>query len=128
MKLSIALITLLISLSSLAQEMTCIDKLLPFNRHSGLHQLTKDEWTDVRETFDIESVRVAVTFLTNSKLLCKSGEVVIRLQPVCTTTLPDLPQSLSCFVFTNLGHFTLTRDPARNVNFIFTRDRRFSDQ
>jgi hypothetical protein len=127
MKKSLVLLTLIISFSGLAQEMTCLDKLLPFNRHSGLHQVTKDEWTDGKENFDAESVRAALTFLTNSKLLCKTGEVGIRMQPECSNIITDIPQSLTCFVYTNVGHFTVTRDSVRNLNFIFTRDRRFAD-
>jgi hypothetical protein len=111
---------------SFAQEMTCLDKLLPFNRHSGLHQLSKDEWNDGREVFDQESARSSLFFLTNSKLLCKTDEVVIKVQPACSTMIPDIPQSHSCFVFTNLGYFTITRDAGRNINFIFSRDKRFS--
>lgn len=127
MKISFILMTIFFSLSGIAQEMTCIDKLLPYNRHSGLHQVTPDEWRDTRDVFDAETVKSALAFLTNSKLLCRNGEIAIKFQPECMTMIPDLPQSQSCFVFTNLGYFTITRDNARNLNFIFSKDKRFSE-
>ncbi len=116
------------SLSSFAQELTCLDKLLPFNRHSGLHQVLRDEWTDGKEVLDTEGAESAVKFLTNSKLLCRSGEVIIKLAATCSLTIADLSQSNTCFVFTNLGYFVLSRDNVRNINFIFSRDKRFSEQ
>lgn len=126
-KALIIFIALTLSATAFAQEMTCLDKLLPFNRYSGLHQLVKEEWTDARDGLDAESAKAAVTFLVNSKLLCKTNEMVIKVDPVCTSTVADLPQSNSCFIFTNLGYFTATRDLGRNVNFIFTKDRRFAE-
>ncbi len=126
-KSGIGLIFLLFSTLSFAQEMTCLDKLLPYNRYSGLHQLTKDEWTDGKNTLDPEIVKKAVTFLTNSKLLCRDGEVVIKVFPICNQTIADLPQSNTCFVYTNLGYFVVSRDNGTNINFIFSKDRRFSE-
>ena len=126
-KLSIGLFFLLFSTVSIAQEMTCLDKLLPYNRYSGLHQVTKDEWTDGKNTLDPEIVKTAVSFLTNSKLLCRQGEVVIKVYPVCNQTIADLPQSNTCFVYTNLGFFVVSRDNGTNINFIFSKDRRFSE-
>lgn len=127
MKTSFILLSLFFSIASFAQEMTCLDKLLPFNRYSGLHQVTKDEWSDSRDVFDAETAKNVMTFLTNSKLLCRQGEVVIKVQAECSTTVPDLAQSYSCFIFTNVGYFVITRDNSRNFNFIFSKDKRFSD-
>ncbi len=127
-KMSIGLILVFISSLSFAQEMTCLDKLLPFNRHSGLHQVNNDEWSDGKDALDPEGTEKVIKFLINSKFLCKSGEVVIKVSPVCTSIITDLPQSNTCFVFTNLGYFVVSRDNVRNVNFIFSRDRRFSDK
>lgn len=127
-KLSIGLFLILFSFQSFAQEMTCMDKLLPYNRYSGLHQVTKDEWTDGKNTLDPEIVKAAVNFLTNSKLLCRKGEVVIKVFPICGQTIADLPQSNTCFVYTNLGFFVVSRDNGTNINFIFSKDRRFSEQ
>lgn len=127
MKRAITLVLFLVSFSSFAQEMTCLDKLLPSNRHSGVHQVTRDEWSDPRDLFDEETTKNVVRFLTNSKLLCRQGDVVIKIQPECSSTVADIPQSFSCFVFTNLGYFTVTRDNARNFNFIFSKDKRFSE-
>jgi hypothetical protein len=116
------------SLSAFAQELTCLDKLLPFNRHSGLHQVLRDEWSDGKEVLDTEGAEAALKFLTNSKLLCRTGEVVVKLAGTCSQTVADLPQSNTCFIFTNLGYFVLSRDNVRNINFIFSRDKRFSEQ
>jgi hypothetical protein len=127
MKTSFALLALFVSVSAFAQEMTCLDKLLPFNRFSGLHHVSRDEWYDGKETLSPEGVRAGVAFLTNVKLLCRNDEVVIRVEPVCTAIVPDLPQSNTCFVFTNVGYFVVSRDNNRNTNFIFSRERRFRD-
>lgn len=125
MKSLTALLLCLFSFTTFAQEMSCFDKLLPFNRHSGLHMITRDEWNDGKETLNAENVTLALRFLINSKLLCQPNEVTIRVEPVCTQTVADLPQSNSCFVFTNVGYFVATRDGGRNVNFIFSKDKRF---
>lgn len=125
MKSLTALLLCLFSFTTFAQEMSCLDKLLPFNRHSGLHMITRDEWNDGKETLNTENVTLALRFLINSKLLCQPNEVTIRVEPVCTQTVADLPQSISCFVFTNAGYFVATRDAGRNVNFIFSKDKRF---
>lgn len=122
----LGLIVFTLSLSVFAQEMTCLDKLLPYNKHSGLHLVTRDEWNDGKEFLDAEGTKSALSYLTNSKLLCKSGEVVIKVSPVCSPVLPDITQSNTCFVFTNLGYFIASRDNGRNVNFIFSKDKRFS--
>jgi hypothetical protein len=116
-----------LSVTSFAQELTCLDKLLPYNRHSGLHQALRDEWTDGKEALDAEGAESALKFLTNSKLMCRTGEITIKLAPHCSQTIADLPQSNTCFVFTNVGYFVLTRDNVRNVNFIFSRDKMFSE-
>jgi hypothetical protein len=124
MKTNFTILILLFSLNSLAQEMTCLDKLLPYNRYSGLHQVTKEEWTDVRDDFDSEGAKAALHFLVNSKLFCRQNELMINSGPDCMSLVPDVPLSHICFVSTNLGHFTMTRDQVRNFNFIFTKDKR----
>ncbi len=127
MKTSVMLCALFASLTAFSQEITCLDKLLPFNRYSGLHQVDRDEWYDGRETLEPEGVSKGVAYLTKSKLLCKADEVVITVAPVCSVLVSDLPQSNTCFVYTNLGYFVVSRDNNRNMNFIFSRDRRFRD-
>lgn len=127
LKAIIATLGLTLGLSVEAQSLTCLNKLLPYNKHSGLHQLTRDEWNDEKEQLDAEGARSALTFLVNSRLLCKSGEVVIKIAPHCGVLLPDIPQSQSCFIFTNLGYFIVSKDNGRNVNFIFSKDKRFSE-
>lgn len=118
---------LLFSLTTQAQSLTCLNKLLPYNKHSGLHQLTREEWNDEKESLDPEAARSALNFLITSRLLCKSSEVVIKVQPTCAPLLADFVQSQSCFVFTNLGYFILSKDNGRNVNFIFSKDKRFAE-
>lgn len=125
MKSLSTILLLLFSVTSLAQEMSCLDRLLPFNRHSGLHMVTRDEWNDGKENLNVENVTLALRFLINSKLLCQPNEVTIRVEAICNQAIADLPQSNSCFVFTNLGYFVATRDAGRNVNFIFSKDKRF---
>lgn len=125
-KLSTGFLLLTFCFSGFAQEMSCLDKLLPYSRFSGLHSVTKDEWYDGKDALDPESAKNVVTFLVNSKLLCRAGEFVIKLEPTCAYLLPDIPQSNSCFVYTNFGHFLVNRDNGRNVNLIFTKDKRFS--
>lgn len=126
-KFSALFILALLSLSAFAQEMTCQDKLLPSNRFSGVHLVSREEWNDGKDLFDAEGAKNAWNFLINSKLLCKRNEVVIKVQPVCTTIMADLPQSQTCFLYTNLGYFVISRDNSKNTSFIFSKDRRFSD-
>lgn len=126
-KLTILFIVFILHASAFAQELTCLDKLLPFSRHSGMHQLAKEEWYDGKEGLDAESAKAALTFLTNSKLLCKPNEIAIKVFPVCSSIIADLTQSNTCFVYTNVGYFVISRDNGRNVNFIFSKDKRFSE-
>lgn len=127
-KTGLGLLLLMFTFISYAQEMSCLDKLLPYSRFSGLHTMTKAEWYDGKEALDAESARQAVTFLINSKLLCKPNEVVIKIEPVCQSLIADISQSNSCFVFTNVGHFLMNRDSGRNTNLIFSKDKKYSDQ
>lgn len=126
-KLTILFIVFILHASAFAQELTCLDKLLPFSRHSGMHQLAKEEWNDGKEGLDAESAKAALTSLTNSKLLCKPNEIAIKVFPVCSSIIADLTQSNTCFVYTNVGYFVISRDNGRNVNFIFSKDKRFSE-
>lgn len=126
-KLAIACLISLVSLSAFAQELTCLDKLLPFSRHSGLHMLTKEEWTDTTNGLNPENAKIAFETLLNRKLMCRTNEVTIAIQPVCTQILADMTQSNVCYLHTNVGYFVLSRDNVKNVNFIFSRDKLFSD-
>lgn len=127
-KMCVGLLLLITSVSSFAQGMTCLEKLLPYSRFSGLHTVSKEEWYDGKEVLDSEGAKAAITFLIHSKLFCQPGESIIKIEPVCSQQIEDIQQSQSCFVYTNLGHFVLNRDNGRNINFIFTRDKRFSGQ
>lgn len=126
-KIAIILCIITLHASAKGQELTCLDKLLPFNRNSGLHQVTKSEWNEGKEILDAEIARAALLFLTDSKLLCKTNEVQLRIYPTCSNIIADIHQSNTCFVFTNVGYFTITRDHAKNINFIFTRDKSYAE-
>lgn len=126
-KFTILFVLLVFQLSAYAQQMTCLDKLLPYNRFSGVHFIAREEWHDGKDVLDAEGAKHALAYLINSKLLCKSNEVVIKIQPECQTIIADLPQSQTCFLFTNVGHFTISKDTARNVGLIFSKDRSFSE-
>ncbi|GEM_PF-1377345 len=128
MKVLIIIAMTVLATTAFAQDITCLDKLMPTSRFSGLHQLSKEEWQESAElSLDTESAKLAIKTLTQSKLFCKPTEVVLRMEPVCALTIADLPQSLTCFVFTNLGYFTITRDNGKSTNFIFSKDKKFAD-
>ena len=127
-KLAIIITLFSLHLSAFAQELTCLDKLLPYNRSSGVHLVSRDEWTDGKDFLDADGAKAAFTFLTSGKLLCKPNEVIIKVQAVCSQILADLPQSNTCFLFSNIGYFIMSRDIARNTSIIFSKDKKFSDQ
>lgn len=126
-KLILAAVLVLSSASTFAQEMTCLNKLLPYSRYSGLHQLSKEEWTNGKDGLDEESAKSAFTALVGGKLMCKTGEIQIKIQPDCKPLLADIPQSNICYLHTNLGYFFISKDSGNTVNFIFSKDKRFSD-
>jgi hypothetical protein len=126
-KTIVGFLFLLVSFSSFADRINCLEKLLPYNRYSGLHQITREEWTDGGEILTADNAKTALRYLVFTKLLCKSSEVVIKVDPACSLTLQDMPQSNSSFAYTNRGYFIITRDSGRNTNFIFTKDRKFAD-
>ena len=125
MKIGLIALLSFFTYNAFAQDMTCLDKLMPTSRYSGLHQLTKEEWSEIT-SLDSETAKRALTVLTENKLFCGSNEIVIKVQPVCTNLIADIPQSNGCFVFTNLGYFWITMDNGKNTNFVFSRDKRFS--
>jgi hypothetical protein len=127
MKKLITLFFTVFSFHLFAQEMTCLEKLLPNNRHSGVHQVSREEWADDKEILDVESAKAALNFLTQSKLLCRSHEITVKVGPTCSQISADLTQSQACFAFTNLGYFFISRDMGRNTNFIFSKDKRFAE-
>jgi hypothetical protein len=102
-------------------RLSCIDKLLPTNRFSGLHQLTRQEWNDGKNELDPTAARQAVTAVLYSKLLCKQDEINITIEPNCMLVVADRETSNVCYVESNLGFFFITKDSGRNVNFIFSR-------
>lgn len=124
MRIILALLFVLGTLPAVAQEITCLDKLLPNSRYSGLHHLNKEDWSDRSPVFNPEVVKLAFKALTEVKLLCKSGEIFMTIDPVCQPLLADVPESHNCFLSTNLGHFFVSRDAGKNINFIFNKDKR----
>lgn len=117
----------LFSIAASANELTCLDKLLPYSRYSGSHQLLRDEWNDGKEMLDAEGAKNAMSFLVNSKLLCRPNEIAIKIQAACQLIHADVNQSNVCFIFTNLGYFTLTKDNGKNINITFSKDKQFSE-
>ncbi len=125
MKISLALLVLLGTLPTFAQEMTCLEKILTYSRYSGLHYLSRDEWSESADPLTVQSARAALNSLLGGKLLCDTNEYEVKGAPVCTTLMPDIPQSNVCYIYTNLGYFVVSKDNGKNVNFIFSRDNRF---
>lgn len=117
-------ILVLVSSTAFAQEMTCLDKLLPFNRHSGVHQITKDQCSVCTDTLDSAGARIALKSLVVSRLFCRESDLVLMMEPMCEVISADIPDSNTCYVKTNLGHFFITKDRARNFNFIFSKNAR----
>jgi hypothetical protein len=126
-KISLIAIISLFSFSAFAQELTCLNKLLQYSRHSGLHQLSKEEWSDGKDYLDAEGARSAFKSLTGGKLMCKTGEVEIKIEPVCQQIIADLSASNICYLFSTLGYFIISKDNGSNVNFIFSKDKRFTE-
>ena len=126
MKKLFAAVLFLLSAQSFAQNFTCLNKLLPVNRYSGLHLITRDEFTLNRGVLDTETAKAAINYLVRTKLLCNLNEITIKVDPVCSQITADLVQSKTCFAFTNLGYFVISADSAKNVSFIFGRDKQFS--
>lgn len=116
----------LLQVTAAAANITCLDKLLPFSRHSGVHQLSRQEWNDGQSTLNPNAALAAIRSLTEVKLLCNSSEINVVVQPVCNKVIQDQDSSLVCFLFTNLGYFIIAKDGARTTNIIFSRDTRFS--
>ncbi len=123
MKLYFTLIVSAFSFSVMAQGLTCLDKLLPFNRHSGVHMLTREQCSTCADVLTKDSAKLALKTLLNSRLFCSETDVILSMDPVCDLVARDLPDSQICFVKTNLGHFFISKDYARNFNFIFTREK-----
>ncbi|HXH73762.1 MAG TPA: hypothetical protein VNJ08_02285 [Bacteriovoracaceae bacterium] len=117
----------LLSIPAFAQDLTCLNKLLGFNRFTGHHHLPKEEWNDGRDMLNPENTMIALEALVRFKLMCKEGEMTVKVGAVCSQVLADIPQSNVCYVHTNLGYFVMSRDGGRNVNFIFSKDKRFAD-
>ncbi len=123
MKLILVLVLSIFPFALLAQGLTCLDKLLPFNRHSGVHILTREHCSGCMDTLTKDSAKFALKILLNSRLFCHEGDVTLSMEPVCELVSRDLPESSVCFVKTNLGYFFISKDYAKNFNVIFTREK-----
>jgi hypothetical protein len=128
MKLTFLALLLGISTQVVAQEMTCLDKLMPASRHSGLHTLSREECSRCTNGLDAGSASTAFHTFIRHKLLCRTNEIEVKIDPVCQWVTADVPESNVCFVYTNLGHFVINRDSNRTFNIIFTRSDRFGGQ
>lgn len=114
----------LISSAAFAQGTTCQNKLLGFNRYTGLHSLMKDEWTDNLSTLDPQTAVAAMDALVLGKLICRRGELTLSASPTCKQMISNDSFSTVCYAPTNLGHFVISRDIGKNLNFIFSKDKK----
>ena len=113
--------------SAQAQELTCLDKLLPNNRYSGIHQVMKEEWSDDSTELNNINAKTVLQYLLRSKLFCKDQEYKIAIEPFCTKLSADIQKSNTCFAYTSIGYFVFTRDLGKNTNFIFSRDKTYAE-
>jgi hypothetical protein len=128
MELILIFIFMVLSLPLFAQSIPCQDKLLLYNRTSGAHLLTKNEWNDGgKDALDSDSALSAFRTLIINKLMCLESEITVKIAPACQTFLVDIPQSTTCYLFTSLGYFFISKDMGRNVNFVFSKDKRFPE-
>ena len=124
MKKIFVILASLVSLSSFAQ-MRCVDKLLPVPRPSAGHQLTNTEWTPGAGVgMTVEEAQRAINALVFGKLLCRNQEIEFATAPTCGMVDATIPDSLVCYSSSNLGHFVLTKDSAKNVQIIFNKAKR----
>jgi len=124
MKKIFVLVASLVSLSAFAQ-MRCVDKLLPIPRPSAGHQLASTEWVPGAGVgMSPEEAQRAVNALVFGKLLCRNQEIEFPIPPSCGQVDATIPDSLVCYASSNLGHFVLTKDSAKNVQIIFNKAKR----
>lgn len=115
----------LASTSSAWAQLRCLDKLLPIPRPSASHQLASGEWTPgTSETMTTADAERALRSLLFGKLLCREGEVEFKGTSVCAPVDATAPESHTCYVPANIGHFILTQDYGKNANVIFQRTKR----
>lgn len=119
------LIAMFLSASSAFAQLRCIDKLLPIPRPSASHQLASGEWIPTPgDVMTIEGAEQALNSLVFTKLLCRENEIEFVVRPICTTLDPSMPDSHTCYAPSNLGHFIITQDTAKNANLIFHKMKR----
>lgn len=116
---------MLLGTSSAWAQLRCVDKLLPIPRPSASHQLAVGEWTPAPGDFlTIESAENALKALVFTKLLCRETEIEFTTRPICSAIDQTIPDSLTCYASSSIGHFVITQDTAKNANIIFHKQRR----
>jgi hypothetical protein len=111
------------AVSTYAQEIRCIDKILPFPRPSAVHQLSKNDWTPSQEKLAPAEARIALESLLFGKLLCRSQEIEIKSEALCKDLIEAVATTSTCIIVTSLGNFTINKDYQNNANFIFIKDK-----
>ena len=109
--------------NSFAQEIRCLDKLLPFPRPSANHQLSKIDWTPSQEKLGPQEAKLALESLLYGKLFCSVKEIEIKSEAICHELLEGVGTTSVCVVSTNLGNFIVNKDYQNNANFTFLKDK-----
>ena len=124
MRFILVLVMITINFAS-AQEVRCIDRLLPMPRPSATHQLSSNDWTGNNTTLNSEDARNALRALVFDRYFCNAEEIEIENNINCQQMDLNQNSSMTCYLTTSLGQFVLTKDSVQNVNIIFHRGRRF---
>jgi hypothetical protein len=119
--MKLAWFLLLLSSVSYAQEILCIDRLLPIPRPSATHQLAYNDWTGAPGALNSDSAKLALEALVFEKLFCESSDIEFSTTVNCQQLDPNRITSTTCYSASSLGQFVLTKDGAQNVNIIFHR-------
>ena len=124
MRIIFFIATLLMSSTSFAQ-LRCVDKLIPVPRPSVAHYLLSTEWTGGQTDVitDGDAARAMNSFIFG-KLLCRTTEIEFATAPTCAQIDATIPDSLVCYVNSNLGHFIISQDSGKNLHIVFHKVKR----
>ncbi len=123
MRILFFIASLLVSTSTFAQ-LRCADKLIPLPLPSAHHQLSTAEWTPGSDIItDVDAQRALNSFVFG-KLLCRSNEIEFPTMPTCSQVDATIPESLVCYANSNLGHFIISQDAAKNLHIVFHKVKR----
>jgi len=123
MRILFFILGLVVSGQTFAQ-LRCVDKLIPVPLPSAHHQLTSAEWTPGTDIItDVDALRAMNSFVFG-KLLCRTSEIEFPTMPTCGQVDATIPESLVCYVSSNLGHFVISQDAAKNLHIVFHKVKR----